>query len=163
MQCTCLSYEAIHDIQELLKERGNPKEGYLFVSQTRTKDNNKNSGLDVRSIHDAMKNLSEKSLSPETAREFKTKLFRSFYNSTLLNGEIVQEIKDLMMGHKRLGSKGNYTFDKQTIISAYNKTFELRTINGIQAKADIQKLKDEFAKKEECHTLETNALKNILT
>jgi hypothetical protein len=38
MQATCFSYEAMHDIRAMLQERGNPSEGYLFVSTTKGKD-----------------------------------------------------------------------------------------------------------------------------
>jgi len=39
VQATCLSFECVHDIKLMLHERGNPEEGYLFVSQTKLKEN----------------------------------------------------------------------------------------------------------------------------
>ena len=56
MQATCFSFEAVHDIRAMLQERGNPSEGYLFVSTTKGKDDR----LEVRSINTAMKSLAEK-------------------------------------------------------------------------------------------------------
>jgi hypothetical protein len=53
IQATCLSYEAVHDIQAMLQERENPEEGYLFVSTTKGKGDR----LEVRTIHKAMKGL----------------------------------------------------------------------------------------------------------
>jgi hypothetical protein len=70
IQATCLSFEAIHDIKEMLSERGNPKEGFLFVSQTKEKGI---AGIETRSINDAIQNLVEKSLGTEKAKEFQTK------------------------------------------------------------------------------------------
>ena len=37
IQATCLSYEAVHDLKAMLQERGNPENGFLFVSQTKGK------------------------------------------------------------------------------------------------------------------------------
>ena len=80
MQATCLSYEAMHDIRAMLQERGNPSEGYLFISTTW----GRGSKLETRTINQAMKGLAEKAFGAEKAKEFKTKMLRSFYNSALL-------------------------------------------------------------------------------
>ena len=52
-----------------------------------------------------MKYLAEKTFGTEKAKDFKTKSLRSFYNSALLRADIKSEIKDLMMGHARLGAR----------------------------------------------------------
>jgi hypothetical protein len=69
----------------MLRERDNPKEGFLFTSQTKAKGIE---GIEVRAIHLAMSNLAEKALGTEKAKEFKTKMLRSFYNSALLRADI---------------------------------------------------------------------------
>ncbi len=141
MQATCFSYEAMHDIRAMLQERGNPSEGYLFVSTTKGKDDK----LEVRSINTAMKNLAEKAFGVEKAKEFKTKSLRSFYNSALLRAGIQpQELKDLMMGHQRRGARKKYDYDEITIREAYQRAFEHLSINGMQTRTDIAKLKEEF-------------------
>ena len=143
MQATCFSYEALHDIRAMLQERGNPAEGYLFVSTTKGKDDK----LEVRSINTAMKNLAEKAFGAEKAKEFKTKSFRSFYNSALLRAGIQpQELKDLMMGHQRRGARKKYDYDEITIREAYQRAFEHLSINGLQTRTDIAKLKEDFIK-----------------
>jgi hypothetical protein len=143
MQATCFSYEAMHDIGAMLQERGNPSEGYLFVSTTKGKDDK----LEVRSINTAMKNLAEKAFGAEKAKEFKTKSFRSFYNSALLRAGIQpQELKDLMMGHQRRGARKKYDYDEITIKEAYQRAFEHLSINGMQTRSDIAKLKEDFIK-----------------
>ena len=142
-QATCLSYEAMHDIKAMLKERGNPQESYLFVSTTKGKDDK----LEVRSINTAMKNLAEKTFGAEKAKEFKTKTLRSFYNSALLRANIQpQEVKDLMFGHGRKGARGHYDYDEFTIREAYTHAFEHLSINGLQTRTDIAKLKEDFDK-----------------
>jgi len=54
-----------------LQERGNPEEGYLFVSTTKGK-----AAIEVRTIHQAMKGLAEKTFGAEKAKEFKTKALK---------------------------------------------------------------------------------------
>jgi hypothetical protein len=122
----------------MLQERGNPKEGYLFVSTTKGKGDK----LEVRTIHKAMKVLVEKTFSAEKARDFKTKALRSFYNSALLRADIKTEVKDLMMGHARQSARKHYDYDEVTIKEAYSRAFEYLSINGIQVRADIKKVMD---------------------
>ena len=145
MQATCFSYEAVHDIRAMLQERGNPTEGYLFVSTTKGKDDK----LEVRSINTAMKNLAEKAFGADSkkAKEFKTRSLRSFYNSALLRANIQpQELKDLLMGHQRRGARKKYDYDDITIREAYQRAFEHLSINGLQTRTDIAKLKEDMIK-----------------
>ncbi len=143
VQATCLSYEALHDIRAWLQERGNPSEGYLFVGITVSKGQQ----LEVRAIGDAMKALAKKAFGAEKAKKFKTKMLRSFYNSALLRANIQpQEMKDLMFGHQRRGARSHYDYDEQTIRENYTKAFEHMTINGLQTRTDIAKLKEEMIK-----------------
>jgi integrase len=136
VQATCLSYEAVHDIQAMLQERDNPEEGYLFVSTTQGKGDK----LEVRTIHNAMKGLAEKSFGADKAKEFKTKALRSFYNSALLRADIKSEVKDLMMGHARQSARKHYDYDEITIKEAYQRAFEYLSINGLQVRADLKKV-----------------------
>ena len=136
LQATCLSFECVHDLKALLQERDNPTEGFLFVSSTR----NMGSKLQVRAVHEAMRNLAEK-VFPEKAEEFKTKSLRSAYNSALLRANIQSEIKDILMGHKRRGAREHYSYDGITIKENYALAFQFLSINGIQNKKDIEELR----------------------
>ena len=140
VQATCLSYEAVHDMKIMLQERGNPTEGYLFVSTTK----NFGERLATTAIADAIRALALKAFGKEKAKDFKPKCLRSFYNSALLRADIKTEVKDLMMGHARLGARGHYDYDEQTIKDNYAKAFEHLSINGLQTRSDIAKLKQEF-------------------
>ena len=129
----------------MLQERGNPNEGYLFVSTTKGKDDK----LEVRSINTAMKNLAEKAFGADSkkAKEFKTRSLRSFYNSALPRANIQpQELKDLLMGHQRRGARKKYDYDDITIREAYQRAFEHLSINGLQTRTDIAKLKEDMIK-----------------
>lgn len=129
----------MHDLKAMLQERGNPRTGFLFVSQTKGKGEQ----LEVRSINEAMKALAQKSFDKEKAQEFKTKSLRSFYNSALLHAGISpQEVKDLMFGHGRKGARGHYDYDDMTIKEAYQRVFEHLSINGLQTRMDVKKVMD---------------------
>jgi site-specific recombinase XerD len=140
IQATCLSYEALHDIRAMLTERGKPSEGFIFTSQTFGKGKK----IETRTINEAMKSLAEKAFGKEKAREFKTKALRSAYNSALLRADIKSEVKDLMMGHVRQSARKHYDYDSETIKEAYSKAFDFLTVNGIQARQDATKLKEEI-------------------
>ena len=144
VQATCLSYEFLHDLRELLAERGTPKEGYIFTSRTKGKDV---ANIDVRRINDAMKNLAEDTFGKDSdkTKQFETRMLRSFYNSALLRAKIQpQEIKDLMMGHEREGARANYSYDDETIREAYTSAFEFLSINGLQSREDLKQQKAEY-------------------
>ncbi len=144
-QATCLSYEFLHDLRAMLSEKGSPTSGHIFVSQTK---DTKGEPIDTRRINEAIKTLAEKTFGKEKATEFKTKALRSFYNSALLRADIKSEIKDLMMGHARLGARGHYDYDEFTIKTAYTKAFEYLSINGIQSREDLAQMRNKLSEME---------------
>lgn len=169
VQATCLSYEFLHDLRELLIEEGNPTQGYIFISQTRqeielkkgmTEEDKKKAQaeakekrinfIDSRRINEIMHNLANDTfgVDSEKAKAFKTKAFRSFFNACL--GGVLDknsEIKDLMMGHSRGGARDNYSFFKETVIEAYSKIFDkYMSINGLQTKQDLANMENKYDK-----------------
>jgi site-specific recombinase XerD len=140
IQATCISYEALHDIRAMLAERGNPQEGFIFISGTY----GQGSQMTTRTINEAMKNLAERTFDTEKAKQFQTKALRSFYNSALLRANPTQEIKDVMMGHARLSARKHYSYDDVTIKENYQSAFEHLSINGIQSREDLAELKTAF-------------------
>ena len=51
-----------------------------------------------------------------------------------------------MMGHQRRGARKKYDYDEITIKEAYQRAFEHLSINGLQTRTDIAKLKEDFIK-----------------
>lgn len=124
-QCTCLSLECLGDIRDMLKERGFPKEGFLFVSF-------RDKPLGTRGINDAMKSIVERAF-PNRVEEWQTKNLRDSYKAGLLSANITEELVDLMFGHKRKGAKSHYGSPEvleQPITEAYKKAFKWLQING---------------------------------
>jgi hypothetical protein len=67
IQATYISAEAVHDIKAMLRERGNPKEGALFVTP-------RGKRLSVRFINSAMKKMAKKALSEQRFQNQKPKV-----------------------------------------------------------------------------------------
>ena len=86
---TCISYEAIYNIQAMLKSRGNPKTGALFVTKNGER-------LNQRYLNISMKALAKKSLPEKRANKFITKSLRDAHNCALLQANLTQEVKDLL-------------------------------------------------------------------
>ena len=131
---TCVSLEAVHELRVYLRQRGSvqPKDP-LFVTS-------KGNRIDNRTIAESFKAIVEKAC-PEKANLWQTKNLRSSYNDALLRAGIVQEVKDVMMGHKRQGARGAYTCSEATVRSAYNEAFKYLSINGgQQARKDFERI-----------------------
>src|SRR3972149_1415009 len=143
LQRTCISEECVHDIKAMLQERGNPKEGALFMSQ-------KGERLTTRFINDAIKAMVVKTYGQEQADKFKTKSLRDAYNDALLRANLTQEIKDTLFGHMRSGAKERYAISQATIIDAFNKAFQYLSVNhGTQARKDIDVMRQQVAETKE--------------
>lgn len=125
---TCISYEAIYEIKAMLKTRGNPKKGALFVSKV--PKNNEENRLSQKYLSIALKDVAEKALAPQRASKFITKSLRDAYNCALLQANLTQEVKDLLFGHKRKGAKEHYAYNEIIVRQAYQKAFKYLSING---------------------------------
>lgn len=167
LTATCLSFEVIHDIREMLAERGNPKEGYIFLSQTLTKGKTKKERkqakkqeqpISVHGIQTSLKNLVRKVFGEAKAKEFEARHLRDSYHSALVSAGIEGKIGLVMMGHNISGSEGKYAIDREDIKKAYERLFSHVSINGLQSRHDIAVLKTE--KQQQAKRIEdlTNAL-----
>jgi len=128
---TCLSREAIHDLRYYLEDRGNPKEGWLFLSH-------KGEQLGTRYISEAMKRIAEKTFGEERAKQFQTRHLRDAYKNALQRAKLGTETVDKLFGHKRAGAKEAYGLEQALIEEAYTEAFEYMSINGItQSTQDV--------------------------
>jgi integrase len=151
VQATCLSYEFLHDLRQLLSESGNPTQGYIFTSKT------VNQGLkpiDTRRINEIIKDLYIKTFGIDKAKLYQTRTLRSFYNGALLavKPSINCEIKDLMMGHDRQGARNNYQYNDETIKDAYISAFDNLSINGLQSRNDLVAIKETIKQRDDFFT-----------
>ena len=131
---TCISKEAINAIQLMLKSRGNPTDGALFVSP-------RGKRLTQRFMNETIKKYAKKVLPKERAKQFIAKSLRDAYNCALLEANLTQEVKDLLFGHQRSGAKSKYAYNEHIIRNAYEKVFKFLSINGsLESKKQLQKI-----------------------
>ena len=57
----------VHDLRDLLAESGNPKEGYIFVTQTKAKRTRAKANRD-KTHNEAMKALAEKAFGKDSEK-----------------------------------------------------------------------------------------------
>ena len=56
-----------------------------------------------------------------------------------MRAELNQDVKDVMMGHKRAGARGDYECSEATVRQVYNKAFRFLSINhGVQVRDDLK-------------------------
>jgi len=122
VQKTMISREALEEIRIYLQSRGFPKEGYLFETQ-------KNEPMTIRALNDMFKALVESGFKGRSS-EWQTPKLRDAFMNALLKAQVTQEVKDVMVGHKRLGARENYEITEDTIRESYLNTFRFLTING---------------------------------
>ncbi len=153
-QKTCISREALEEIRIMLQQRGFPKEGSLFVSMKQQRT------LDVREIHDILKQLVERAFNGKV-KLWKTKHLRDAFMNALLQARIPQEVKDSMVGHKREGAREAYGLTEQTIKTAYSEGFKFLTINGFGSQSrKIEELEKQFTEQLRTMTQIMTELKN---
>jgi len=156
LQQTCLSREAIHDLQYYLEDRAQtgiqrlkdrkegPKEedlkegrvtkGWLFLSH-------KGEQLGTRYISEAMKRIAEKSFGEEKAKQFQTRHLRDAYKNALQRAKLGTETVDKLFGHKRAGAKEAYGLEQALIEEGYAEAFEYMSINGVtQSTGDVREI-----------------------
>ncbi len=136
-QQTMISREALEEIRIMLQSRGFPKEGYLFVSF-------RDQQLGVRGINDMLKGVVEKGFNGK-AKLWKTKHLRDAFMNGLHQGKVTQEIKDVMVGHKRQGARNDYAITELTVKTAYESAFKFLTINGYGSQSrKLEELDNKF-------------------
>lgn len=116
---TCLGEDACEEIVRMLKARGNPKEGPLFVSVHGKR-------LTPRVIRETLGPIGKLA----EVQGFQVKLLRDFFHDALARAELTQRVIDRMFGHELGGARGAYTISRHTIVNAYKKAWKYLTINS---------------------------------
>jgi site-specific recombinase XerD len=151
---TCISREALEEIRIYLQNRGFPKEGSLFVSMKQQIT------LDVREIHDILKQLVTKAFNGK-AELWKTKNLRDSFMNALEKAKVPTEIKDVFVGHSRTGAKKSYTVTEDTIKTLYAESFKYLTINGFGSTSrKVEELETKFTEQLKAMTETLTALRN---
>lgn len=129
-QQTFLSTEALYALDAYLSNRGYPKEGHLFISESNFSSN---TVLQPKYMHRRIKALALKALGEEAGKRIKFKSFRDSFHDAInralsISGE--NSIKDRFMGHTSDNSSDVYAVSETTMREAYHKVFKIINING---------------------------------
>jgi site-specific recombinase XerD len=136
-QKTMLSRETLEEIRIYLQSRGFPKEGYIFETQ-------KNEPMTVRALGEMFKALVESGFKGRSS-EWQTRKLRDSFMNALLKAQVTQEVKDMMVGHKRQGARENYEITEDTIRESYQNAFKFLTINGFGSTSrKVEELETKF-------------------
>jgi integrase len=134
---TCLSREALEEIRIMLQSRGFPKEGKLFLSVH-------GQPLDTRAVNDIMKAIVTKAFNGKSEL-WRTSHLRDAFMNGLEKAKVPSEMKDVFVGHTRLGAKKSYAVSEDTIKSLYSEAFKFLTINGYGSQSrKIEELEVKF-------------------
>jgi len=101
-----------------------PSTGWIFEGY-------KGTAMNPRNLNHFFKELSVKALGEHRGGELMFKDLRDSFNEVILDSEVNEEIKDILMGHARASAKGNYSFITASIMRIYREQiFPKLAING---------------------------------
>lgn len=130
---TCFGNEICEAVSMMLKLRGNPREGPLFVTH-------KGKRMTRRFINDAIKRLAKEA---EINNGFQTKDLRDFFGDALDHAGVTGKVKQIMMGRVPFGAEKHYRTSKYTIIDKYKLAYVYLKINSIpRPKEERQQVAD---------------------
>jgi site-specific recombinase XerD len=115
---TCIGEDACIYIKRMLKNRGNPTSGALFLSH-------KGKRLTPRFVNEALNELAEK----VGIKDFEVKHLRDMYNDAIARAKLSKKVEDRLMGHELGGARGSYWLSPTTIREAYLEAYQYLTIN----------------------------------
>jgi site-specific recombinase XerD len=124
-QYILLNREVMFFLASYLRERGNPKTGYLLVTR-------KGNAYSPRVIWERLKPIAEKALGPELGKEFQPKSLRAYFRNAMLLAEIPEDVHDALLGWQRKGSSQHYPISEEVIRNAYDKIMPQVSIDGGQ-------------------------------
>ncbi len=120
-----LSPDVLHLLKAEWMAQGKPTEGYVFTGQVA------GTALQSQSIARRFKDYAVKALGKMRGSSLVFKDLRQSYNEALLDANLNDEIKDVLMGHRRKGSKASYSVSSASISKVYqNDVFPSIALNG---------------------------------
>ena len=84
-----------------------------------------------RNLNHFFKDMSVKALGEKRGSELVFKDLRDSYNEAILDSDVNEEIKNILMGHLRESAKANYSVSFGTIVRVYKENiFPRLAVNG---------------------------------
>jgi integrase len=135
-----LNPDILHFLRAHWLARDKPSTGWVFEGYNDT-------AMNRRNLNYFFKDLAIKALGETRGGELTFKDLRDSFNEAILDSEVNEEIKDILMGHVRPSAKGNYSFSTASVVRIYREQiFPKIAINGWALKekaSEVDQLRDE--------------------
>jgi hypothetical protein len=119
-----LNPDILHFLKSHWLDSGKPVTGWIFEGY-------KDTSMNPRNLNHFFKTLAIKALGEHRGSELMFKGLRDSFNEAILDSEVNEEIKDILMGHARPSAKGNYSFSTASVVRIYREQiFPKLAING---------------------------------
>ena len=119
-----LNPDLLHFLKAHWMSKTKPSTGWIFEGYNDT-------AMNRRNLNYFFKDLAVKALGEHRGGELTFKDLRDSFNEAILDSEVNEEIKDILMGHVRPSAKGNYSFSTASIVRIYREQiFPKLAING---------------------------------
>ena len=138
-----LNPDLLHFLKAHWIARDKPNTGWIFEGYS-------NQAMNRRNLNYFFKDLATKALGEHRGGELTFKDLRDSFNEAILDSEVNEEIKDILMGHVRPSAKGNYSFSTASVVRIYREQiFPKLAINGWALKekaSEVDMLRVELGK-----------------
>ena len=129
-----LNPDLLHYLKAQWLDSGKPTSGWIFEGYQGT-------SMTPRNLNHFFKDLSAKALGENRGSQLVFKDLRDSYNEAILDSDVNEEIKDILMGHLRESAKANYSVSFGTLVRTYReKIFPRLTVNGWRLKQEASKV-----------------------
>ena len=135
-----LNPDLLHYLKAHWTDSGKPTSGWVFQGYQGT-------SMTPRNLNHFFKDMSVKALGENRGGQLVFKDLRDSYNEAILDSDVNEEIKDILMGHLRESAKANYSVSFGTLVRTYReKIFPRLAVNGWRLKqkaSEVDRLVDE--------------------
>ena len=129
-----LNPDLLHYLKAHWTDSGKPTSGWVFQGYQGT-------SMTPRNLNHFFKDMSVKALDESRGGQLVFKDLRDSYNEAILDSDVNEEIKDILMGHLRESAKANYSVSFGTLVRTYReKIFPRIAVNGWRLKQEASKV-----------------------
>jgi len=124
----------LHYLKAHWLDSGKPSSGWVFEGYQDT-------SMTPRNLNHFFKDMSVKALGESRGGQLVFKDLRDSYNEAMLDSDVNEEIKDILMGHLRESAKANYSVSFGTLVRTYREKIFLKlAVNGWRLKQEASKV-----------------------
>jgi len=129
-----LNPDLLHYLKAHWTDSGKPTSGWVFQGY-------KGTSMTPRNLNHFFKDMSVKTLGENRGGQLVFKDLRDSYNEAILDSDVNEELKDILMGHLRESAKANYSVSFGTLVRTYReKIFPRLAVNGWRLKQEASKV-----------------------